>query len=144
MHRSLQILSALSLLVFASAASAQDALPEERPIKVGMFGAGAYNIHEGAFATYDGVLQCGAFEKARTLEWQAGNVIDFPIGESFGLSTRLYYHKANGDFTSPNETSPFGQRHRCDKCRQARRCCSSSPGSPRRIARGRYRNGRCR
>jgi outer membrane protein OmpA-like peptidoglycan-associated protein len=72
----------------------------------GAFGAGTMNIHRGLFSTYDGILECGTFEDTETLGWQAGNVLDIPLAASLGLSTRLYYHRANGDFNVPNPVSP--------------------------------------
>ncbi len=86
--------------------SAQVAPPEQR-FQVGVIGAAALNLHKGDFSTYDGVLECGTFDEATTLGWQIGNIIDIPLSSEAMLSMRLYYHKANGDFTTPNPESPF-------------------------------------
>ncbi len=94
----------LSLL--ALPVSAQTEPPEQR-FQVGAIGAGALNMHKGDFSTYDGVLECGTFDEATTLGWQIGNIVDIPLSPATALSMRLYYHKANGDFTTPNPESPL-------------------------------------
>lgn len=100
------VLPAIASGLFALPAFAQIDPPEQR-LQVGVIGAGAYNMHKGDFSTYDGILECGKFDEANTLGWQAGNIIDVPLAPMAALSVRLYYHKANGDFTTPNPESPF-------------------------------------
>lgn len=95
-----------AFLAIAMPLTAQTDPPEQR-LQVGVVGAGALNIHQGNFSTYDGILECGTFDDATTLGWQAGNIVDVPLSASVALSMRLYYHKANGDFTTPNPESPF-------------------------------------
>jgi hypothetical protein len=106
---SLSILAACTASLPLFAQETQESMGGEPPsarVMFGAFGAGTMNIHRGLFNTYDGILECGTFEDTETLGWQAGNVLDLPLAASFGLSTRLYYHKANGDFNAPNPVSP--------------------------------------
>ena len=102
---SLSILAACTATLPLVAQETQESGGNEPPsarVMFGAFGAGTMNIHRGLFSTYDGILECGTFEDTETIGWQAGNVLDIPLAASFGLSTRLYYHKANGDFNVPN------------------------------------------
>lgn len=94
----------LLLLVSASAVAQDDATPADATehVRAGVIGAGTLNRHKGEFTSYDGLLECAVFNDASTLGWQAGYIIDFPLSSAFGLSGRLYYWKADGDFTSPN------------------------------------------
>lgn len=84
---------------------AQNESPVQR-LQVGVLGAGTLNMHQGDFTTYDGILECGTFDKATTPGWQAGNIIDVPLSPLTALSARIFYYKANGDFTTPNPVSP--------------------------------------
>ncbi len=80
------------------AAGARESTPRFR---AGIIGGGTLNIHNGAFTTYDGILECGVFDHATTPGWTAGYLLDVPLGNRFGISGRVQYWKANGDFTSP-------------------------------------------
>ncbi|HYF03760.1 MAG TPA: OmpA family protein [Patescibacteria group bacterium] len=102
--KSLKAAALFALL--ADSATAQEASPK-RSLMLGAFGAGAYNLHSGDFTTYDGVLPCGTFENAQTLGWMAGNILDVPFTDAWGISARLYYHKANGDFSTPSTNPPY-------------------------------------
>ncbi|MBC8144780.1 MAG: OmpA family protein [bacterium] len=87
----------------ASSAFAQDAdVPTIERMRMGPMVAGTYNMHDGAFNTYDGILECAVFDKANSLQWLAGYLFDIPLSSSVGLSPRLYYWKANGEFVTPN------------------------------------------
>jgi outer membrane protein OmpA-like peptidoglycan-associated protein len=102
--KSLKAVALFALL--ANPAAAQETSPK-RSLMLGAFGAGAYNLHSGDFTTYDGVLPCGTFENAQTLGWMAGNILDVPFTDAWGLSARMYYHKANGDFSTPSTNPPY-------------------------------------
>lgn len=103
--------TAILLLAFATirgTVSAQTDPPapdrpdEARPISIGLIGWGTMNLHRGDFTSYDGILECGTFDEARTIGWGAGYLAEFPLGRSFSLSPRFYYWQGDGDFTTPN------------------------------------------
>lgn len=75
---------------------------ESLPVRMGVAGWGTMNLHRGDFTSYDGILECGTFEDAETISWMAGYLFEFPLSESFAISPRLHYWKADGDFTAPN------------------------------------------
>lgn len=99
---------ALAVIVFASStatvsnAFAQESVPAIERMRMGPMGALTYNMHDGFFTTYDGILECAAFDKANSVEWLAGYLFDIPLSDAFGISPRLYYWKANGEFVTPN------------------------------------------
>lgn len=97
--------AALAAMVLPLPLGAQNT-PADQRLQIGFIGAGTLNMHTGNFTTYDGILECGTFDKTTTLGWQAGNIFDVPVSPAFALSARLYYHKANGDFTTPNPVQP--------------------------------------
>ncbi len=68
---------------------------------------GALNMHSTNLTTNEGVLNCGTFTNTNTLRWTAGNYANIPLGESWSLSPRLYYHKADGIFDADNTVSPL-------------------------------------
>ncbi len=78
----------------------------ERNIRIGMFGAGALNMHKGQFSSYDGMLVCGTFEDGTGLDWLAGNSIEIPLSTDFSFFGRAFFHKADGDFESSPEEPP--------------------------------------
>lgn len=94
------VITAVPLLLHAQSDS-----PVQR-FQVGVIGAGTLNMHTGDFTTYDGILECGTFDKATTPGWQAGNIVDVPLSPLIALSGRIFYYKANGEFTTPNPISP--------------------------------------
>jgi len=73
----------------------------------GIFGAGALNMHHGSITTTDGLVECGTFQDANSLGWMAGNVVQANISGPWGASARLFYHKADGTFTAPNDVQPY-------------------------------------
>ncbi|MEO5928393.1 MAG: OmpA family protein [Candidatus Kapaibacterium sp.] len=97
----------LALLLAPALAVAQPSVGTTPGIRSGIIGAGTLNIHHGEFGSYDGILECGVFDRATTVGWLAGYMLDIPFTGSLGLSARLSYWKADGDFTSPN---PFAVR----------------------------------
>lgn len=96
------LLTLPSLMLLSTCALAQETSAPPLRIRSGVIGGATINIHRGEFAAYDGILECAPFDRATTLGWQAGYLFDVPFTPSFGLSTRLSYWKADGDFTSPN------------------------------------------
>lgn len=95
--------TALSLLLVSSLRAQDDADGGEKPpVRVGIVAGLAMNLHRGDFTSYDGILECGIFDKAETIGWSAGYRADIPFGSSLALSGRLFYWKADGDFTAPN------------------------------------------
>jgi outer membrane protein OmpA-like peptidoglycan-associated protein len=73
----------------------------------GIFGAGALNMHHGTITTTDGLIECGTFQDATSPGWMAGNIIQANISGPWGASARLFYHKADGTFTAPNDVQPY-------------------------------------
>lgn len=104
-HYALAVAAALVGMATPMQLGAQTTPHNER-LQVGFIGAGTLNMHKGNFTTYDGILECGTFDEATTVGWQAGNILDVPLSPMVALSARLYYHKANGDFTTPNPVQP--------------------------------------
>jgi outer membrane protein OmpA-like peptidoglycan-associated protein len=99
------------LIIIASFISVIQSVPmmsqtEQKPLMLGIFGAGTLNMHTGSFGTSEGILDCGNFSKANTLGWQAGNVMDYPLFGNFALSGRLFYYDARGKFNSDGPTYP--------------------------------------
>lgn len=105
-HRHVVALVATIAAMALPATLCAQSTPADQRLHIGFIGAGTLNMHTGNFTTYDGILECGTFDKTTTLGWQAGNILDVPLSPWFALSTRLYYHKANGDFTTPNPVQP--------------------------------------
>ena len=75
---------------------------ESLPVRVGLGFGGTMNLHRGDFTSYDGILECGTFDEATTIGWNAGYLFEFPLSASFAITPRLYYWKPDGDFTTPN------------------------------------------
>ncbi|HVZ41849.1 MAG TPA: OmpA family protein [Candidatus Kapabacteria bacterium] len=95
----------LLLCLMPAGVSAQGADSTEQNtgrLRAGITGAAALDMHRGEFSAYDGIQECGVFDNATTLGWQAGYVLDIPLARALGISTRLYYWKADGDFTASN------------------------------------------
>jgi outer membrane protein OmpA-like peptidoglycan-associated protein len=99
------VLSGAILSVAPLLLRAQEESPVQR-FQVGVIGAGTLNMHQGDFTTYDGILECGTFDKATTPGWQAGNIVDIPLSPLTAISARIFYYKADGEFTTPNPISP--------------------------------------
>ena len=93
------------LILFAPFVFAQEKAPE-RNIRIGVLGAGAYNMHSGQFSTYDGMLLCGSFDDGSGLGWIGGNSVEFPVSSSLSVFGRAFFHKADGDFESFPENPP--------------------------------------
>ncbi len=74
--------------------------------KIGLNGSLLYNMHQGTFGTYEGVLDCGFFKDANSLGWTVGNVIDVPMFSFMDLSLRVKYFDASANFTSQNANNP--------------------------------------
>lgn len=103
MKKTLLIITAIVLIAGNLLFSQQE--KTERNIRIGMFGAGALNMHSGQFSSYDGMLVCGTFEDGTGLAWLAGNSLEIPLNTDFSLFGRAFFHKADGDFeNSPDDT----------------------------------------
>lgn len=104
MKKTILILMAILLLAGNSLLSQEGTT--ERNIRIGMFGAGAMNMHSGKFSSYDGMLVCGTFEDGTGIGWLAGNSIEIPYSTNFSFFGRAFFHKADGDFESFPEDPP--------------------------------------
>jgi outer membrane protein OmpA-like peptidoglycan-associated protein len=104
LKKTLLIITAIVLIAGNSLFSQQE--KTERNIRIGMFGAGALNMHSGQFSSYDGMLVCGTFEDGTGLAWLAGNSLEIPLNTNFSLFGRAFFHKADGDFENSPDDSP--------------------------------------
>lgn len=104
MKKTLLILTAVLLIAGNSLLSQEVA--SERNIRIGMFGAGAMNMHTGQFSSYDGMNICGTFEDGTGIGWLAGNSIEVPFGTNISLFGRAFFHKADGDFVGAPKDQP--------------------------------------
>ncbi|PKL81069.1 MAG: hypothetical protein CVV25_01135 [Ignavibacteriae bacterium HGW-Ignavibacteriae-4] len=104
MKKTILIITAIVLIAGNSLFSQEK--PSERNIRIGMFGAGALNMHSGQFSSYDGMLICGTFEDGSGIGWMAGNSIEVPFGTNFSFFGRAFFHKADGDFKSIPKDQP--------------------------------------
>lgn len=104
MKKSLLILAAIVLIAGNSLLSQEVA--SERNIRIGMFAAGAMNMHTGQFNSYDGMNICGTFEDGTGIGWMAGNSIEVPFGTNYSFFGRAFFHKANGDFVGAPKDQP--------------------------------------
>lgn len=96
------LLASLLVPALASAQPSESTRPARERMRSGAAGGAVINTHQGEFAAYDGILECGIFDQSTTLGWQAGYLLDIPFSASLGLSTRLAHWKADGDFIAPN------------------------------------------
>lgn len=104
MKKTLLILTAVLLIAGNSLLSQEET--SERNIRIGMFGAGAMNMHSGQFSSYDGMNICGTFEDGTGIGWMAGNSIEVPFGKNLSFFGRAFFHKADGDFVSSPKDQP--------------------------------------
>ena len=101
MKKTILIITAILLIAGNSLLSQEKT--SERNIRIGMFGAGALNMHSGQFSSYDGMLICGTFEDGTGIGWMAGNSIEVPFNTNFSIFGRAFFHKADGDFEATPE-----------------------------------------
>lgn len=80
--------------------------PQHDVVRFGVTGSATLNMHSGTLTTADGLLECGTFQDATTLGWQAGNAIWYPISDRLVFDGRIQYWKADGLFTSANDVQP--------------------------------------
>jgi len=104
LKKTILILTAILLIAGNSLLSQEE--KSERNIRIGMFGAGALNMHSGQFSSYDGMLICGTFDDGTGIGWMAGNSIEVPFGTNFSFFGRAFFHKADGDFEAPPKDPP--------------------------------------
>jgi len=97
------ILIITAILLIAGNSLLSQKKTSERNIRIGMFGAGALNMHSGQFSSYDGMLICGTFEDGTGIGWMAGNSVEVPFNTNFSIFGRAFFHKADGDFESTPE-----------------------------------------
>lgn len=98
MKKTILILAAIVFIAGNSLLSQEET--SERNIRIGMFGAGAMNMHTGQFSSYDGMNICGTFEDGTGIGWLAGNSIEVPFNTNISFFGRAFFHKADGDFES--------------------------------------------
>lgn len=98
----LALIAAANLLTF----NAYSQISNFHKYKIGFNGSLLYNIHNGTFSTYEGVMDCGYFKDANSFGWSAGNVIDIPLLSIMDLSFRLKYIDAGADFKSQSSSPP--------------------------------------
>lgn len=104
MKKTILIITAILLITGNSLLSQEET--SERNIRIGMFGAGALNLHSGQFSSYDGMRICGTFEDGTGIGWIAGNSIEVPFNTNFSIFGRAFFHKADGDFESIPKDQP--------------------------------------
>lgn len=100
------LLTIAAIVIIAGNSLLSQEVTSERNIRIGMFGAGAMNMHTGQFSSYDGMNICGTFEDGTGIGWLAGNSIEVPFGTKFSLFGRAFFHKADGDFVSTPKDQP--------------------------------------